>query len=83
MSEPPAVDEGLTRGVARGVAEPELLLEPELLPLSELLLSPALFLPLELLGLLGGDILADFGGGIRFCLYENEVFSSRMMCSLG
>lgn len=56
--ETPGVDGGLARGVARGVVEPELLLSPELLLLSDLLLSSAFFLPLELLGVLGVDILA-------------------------
>lgn len=55
---------GVARGVARGVVEPELLLPPEMLLLSDFLLlagevlSSAFFLPLELSGVLGGDIVA-------------------------
>ena len=49
--------------MARGVVEPELLLSPELLLLSGEPLSSAFFLPLELSGVLGLDIVADCTGG--------------------
>lgn len=72
MEEETLVPEGdvmMKRGMARGVVEPELLLSPELLLLSdflllsgELLLS-AFFLPLELSGVLGLDIVAVSTGG--------------------
>jgi hypothetical protein len=60
----PGVDVGLARGVARGVVEPELLLSPELLFLSDLLLWSAFFLPFELWGVLGVDIFAVCRRGI-------------------
>lgn len=65
----PRGDVMMKRGMARGVVEPELLLSPELLLLSDFLLlsgellSSAFFLPLELSGVLGLDMIADCTGG--------------------
>ena len=72
-------------GMARGVVEPELLLSPELLLLSDFLLlsgellSSAFFLPLELSGVLGLDIVAVCMGSYWRIRYGEDLFALRMV----